>query len=54
MFTPRGDALAEYRDGSNQRETARPERRMEREGCMGQPQRIGDIRRAERKGMFYG
>lgn len=51
MFTPRGDALAEYRDGSNQRETARLRRRKE---CMGQPQRIGDIRRAAQKGIPYG
>lgn len=54
LFTPVGHALAEYRDGTDQRETARLRRRMERKERMGQPQRISDIRRAERKGLFYG
>lgn len=50
LFTPVGQALADYRNGSDQRETARLTRRMERKDRMGQPQRISDIRRAERKG----
>lgn len=53
-FTPVGDALAEYRNGSDQRETARLERRMECKDRMGQPQRMNDIRRAEQKGILYG
>ena len=44
VFTPVGDALAEYRNGSDQRETARLERRKERKDCMGQPQWVSDIR----------
>jgi hypothetical protein len=54
LFTPVGQALADYRLGRDQRETARLQRRMERKDRMGQPQRISDIRRAERKGMFNG
>lgn len=54
VFTPVGDALAQYRFGRDQRETARLRRRMERKDRMGQPQRISDIRRAEQKGIFYG
>jgi hypothetical protein len=41
MFTPVVDALAQCRNGSDQREAARLRRRKE---CMGQPQRISDIR----------
>ena len=54
MFTPVGDALAQYRNGFDQRETARLERRMERKDRRGQPQRISDIRRAEQKGILHG
>lgn len=54
LFTPVGQALADYRFGRDQRETARLTRRIERKDRMGQPQRISDIRRAERKGMFNG
>jgi hypothetical protein len=54
LFTPVGQALADYRNGADQRETARLTRRIERKDRMGQPQRISDIRRAERKGMFNG
>ena len=54
VFTPVGDALAEYRLGRDQRETARLRRRMERKDRRGQPQRIGDIRRAEQKGILHG
>lgn len=50
LFTPVGQALADYRYGRDQRETARLTRRMARKDRMGQPQRISDIRRAERKG----
>ncbi|MEX5271315.1 hypothetical protein [Kocuria sabuli] len=54
LFTPVGQALSDYRFGRDQRETARLTRRIERKDRMGQPQRISDIRRAERKGMFNG
>lgn len=54
LFTPVGEALAEYRNGRDQRETARLTRRIERKDRMGRPQRISDLRRAERKGMFHG
>ncbi|GAA1759103.1 hypothetical protein [Kocuria aegyptia] len=54
LFTPVGQAVADYRAGRDQRETARLRRRIERKDRMGRPQRIGDIRRAERKGMFNG
>lgn len=54
LFTPVGQAVADYRIGRDQRETARLRRRIERKDRMGQPQRISDIRRAERKGMFHG
>ncbi|MFI7582350.1 hypothetical protein ACH9DO_00980 [Kocuria sp. M1N1S27] len=54
LFTPVGQAVSDYRYGRDQRETARLRRRMERKDRMGQPQRINDIRRAERKGMFNG
>lgn len=50
LFTPVGQAVADYRHGRDQRETARLARRMARKDRMGQPQRISDIRRAERKG----
>ncbi|HST71344.1 MULTISPECIES: hypothetical protein [Kocuria] len=54
VLTPVGRALAEYRLGRDQRETARLARRMARKDRMGQPQRISDLRRAERKGMLHG
>lgn len=54
VFTPVGSALAEYRFGRDQRETARLQRRMERKDRMGQPQRISDLRKAERKGIHNG
>jgi hypothetical protein len=52
LFTPVGEALADYRFGRDQRHDARLRRRMERKDRRGQPQRISDIRRAERKGMY--
>ncbi|MFI7481941.1 hypothetical protein ACH9EU_05940 [Kocuria sp. M1R5S2] len=54
LFTPVGEALADYRFGRHQRQDARLRRRMERKDRRGQPQRISDIRRAERKGMSHG
>lgn len=54
LFTPVGQAVADYRVGRDQRETARLGRRIERKDRMGQPQRISDLRRAERKGILHG
>ena len=54
MLTPVGQALADYRNGADQREDARLRRRLERKDRRGQPQRIGDVRRAQRKGMLHG
>ncbi|MFW6188102.1 MAG: hypothetical protein ACOC84_08945 [Actinomycetota bacterium] len=54
VLTPVGQALADYRNGADQREDARLRRRLERKDRRGQPQRIGDVRRAQRKGMLHG
>lgn len=54
VLTPVGRALADYRFGRERRAHARLRRRMERKDRRGQPQRIGDLRRAARRGVFHG
>ncbi len=54
VLTPVGQALADYRLGRDRRSTARLQRRIERKDRAGRPQRISDLRRAERKGILHG
>lgn len=54
VFTPVNSARAAYSSGRDQRHTARLIRRMNRKDAKGQPQRLSDLRRAERKGLHHG
>lgn len=54
VFTPVSAARAAYASGRDQRQTARLMRRIDRRNAKGQPQRISDLRRAERKGLHHG
>ena len=54
VFTPVNSARAAYSSGRDQRQTARLIRRMNRKDAKGQPQRLSDLRRAERKGIHHG
>ena len=54
VFTPVNSARAAYSSGRDQRQTARLVRRMNRKDILGQPQRLTDLRRAERKGLHHG
>lgn len=54
VFTPMNSARAAYSSGREQRQTARLIRRMKRKDAKGQPQRLSDLRRAERKGLNHG
>lgn len=54
VFTPVNSARAAYSSGRDQRQTARLIRRMNRKDTKGQPQRLADLRRAERKGLHHG
>lgn len=54
VFTPVRTARVAYTRGRDQRQTARLLRRMRRRDTQGQPQRLSDLRRAERKGLHYG
>ena len=54
VFTPVNSARAAYSSGRDQRQTARLIRRMNRKDMLGQPQRLTDLRRAERKGLHHG
>lgn len=54
VFTPVSATRAAYVSGRDQRQTARLMRRIDRRDARGQPQRISDLRRAERKGIHHG
>lgn len=54
VFTQVNSARAAYSSGRDQRQTARLIRRMNRKDTLGQPQRLTDLRRAERKGLHHG
>ena len=54
VFTPVNSARSAYSSGRDQRQTARLIRRMNRKDTKGQPQRLTDLRRAERKGLHHG
>ena len=54
VFTPVATARAAYAAKRDRRHTARLLRRIDRRHAQGQPQRISDLRRAERKGLHHG
>ncbi|MFW0108417.1 hypothetical protein ACN08Z_04735 [Rothia sp. P7181] len=50
IFTPVSESYASYEQGKKQRQQERISRRIQKRDILGQPQRVGDLRRNTRKG----